>query len=306
MDKTTLSRIRTIVRKRHGFPGQHHLIVPQDIVRAGRRHPLLARLLPTAAGYFPHAAGHYVVRPQGVAEVIVILCSAGRGWFEVDGRRQSVETGETAFIPPHASHAYGAADDDPWSIVWAHVTGGDVSLFLRALGIGSRQRKLRLSGAAVERLNLDFHHVYQVLEEGFSLPVLINSSCALRLVLAEMLRSKLAPRAARGTEPDPVQRASEWMRQNLGVRTTLRDLARHAGASASHLSSLFRRKVGHPPIDYFSRLKIQRACWLLDSTTARVKEIGAQIGYPDAYYFSRLFRHVMGMSPRSYRAIPKG
>jgi len=157
-----MTPVGIVMRKRHGFPGQHHLIVPQDIVRAGRRHPLLAKLLPTAAGYFPHAAGHYVVRPEGVAEVIVILCSAGRGWFEL------------------------------------------------------------------------------------------------------------------------------------------------AGTSTSHLSALFRRKVGYPPMDYFARLKIQRACWLLDSTTAPVKEIGAQIGCSDAYYFSRLFRQIMGMSPRSYRAIPKG
>jgi AraC-like DNA-binding protein len=282
------------------------LIVPQDIVRAGRRHPLLAKLLPIAAGYFPHAAGHYVVRPHGVAEVIVILCSAGRGWVELDGRRQTVETGETAFIPPRAAHAYGAADDDPWSIVWAHATGGDLSRFLHELGIGARQRKLRLSGDAVERLNLEFHHVYQVMEEGFSLPGLINSSCALRLVLAQMLRSKLAPRAPRATEPDPVRRVSEWMHQNLGARITLPELARHSDVSASHLSALFRRKVGYPPMDYFSRLKIQRACRLLDSTTAPVKKIGAQVGYPDPYYFSRLFRQIMGMSPRSYRAIPKG
>jgi AraC-like DNA-binding protein len=217
-----------------------------------------------------------------------------------------VEPGEAAFIPPRTAHAYGAAADDPWSIVWAHAIDGDLSRFLRALGIGSRQRKLRLSGDIVERLNLEFHHVYRVMEEGFSLPVLINSSCALRLVLAQMLRSKLAPRAAIGTETDPVERVSEWMRQNLGARIKLSELAHHAGASTSHLSALFRRKVGYPPMDYFARLKIQRACWLLDSTTAPVKEIGVQIGYSDAYYFSRLFRHIMGMSPRSYRAIPKG
>jgi hypothetical protein len=252
------------MRKRHGFPGQHHLIVPQDIVRAGRRHPLLAKLLPTAAGYFPHAAGHYVVRPQGVAEVIVILCSAGRGWFELDGRRQSVETGEVAFIPPRAAHAYGAADDDPWSIVWAHAIGGDLSRFLRALGIGSRQRKLRLSGDIVERLNLEFHHVYRVMEEGFSLPVLINSSCALRLVLAPRGHLDVAP-----VRPLPAQGG-----------LSADGLLRAAQDPARLLAPGFHRRArqGDRRPDRFFR------CLLLLATVSAI----------------------MGMSPRSYRAIPKG
>jgi AraC family transcriptional regulator of arabinose operon len=295
---------RPIILKRHGFPGQHHLIVPQEVVRVGRRHPLLATLLPTAAGYFPHAAGHYVVRPEGVPEVIIILCLSGRGWVEVDGARQSMGEGETVFIPAQVAHAYGAENDDPWSIVWAHAQGNDLAVFMRELGIGSRRRKLRLPADALERLG--FHRVYQLMEEGYSLPLLIASSSALRLVLGEMLRAKLAPRAPQGTDPDPLQRATEWMRQNIGARVTLSQLAHEAGASVSYLSALFRSKAGYPPMDYFSRLKIRQACRLLDTTTSRVKVIGAEIGYPDPYYFSRLFRHIMGMSPRAYRAVPKG
>jgi len=59
-------------------------------------------------------------------------------------------------------------------------------------------------------------------------------------------------------------------------------------------------------MDYFVRLKIQRASLLLDTTSFRVKEIGAKVGFADPYYFSRSFRQVMGMSPRAYRVDPKG
>jgi AraC family transcriptional regulator of arabinose operon len=293
-----------IVRKRHGFAGQHHLVVPNDVVRSARRHPLLASLLPTAAGYFPRAAGHYVVRPQGVPEVILILCWSGRGWFELGGRRQTIDAGESVFIPARAAHSYGADDNDPWSIVWAHAMGTDLALFLRELGVSGRARKLRLSADGLDRLG--FHRVYQMLAEGYSLPHLLASASALRFVLAEMLRSKLAPEAARTVEADPAQRASDWMRQHLDRRVSLSDLARQMGASVSHLSGMFRKKTGYPPMDYFARLKIQHACGLLDTTASQIKEVGAAIGYPDPYYFSRLFRHIMGVSPRAYRGIPKG
>jgi AraC-like DNA-binding protein len=265
---------------------------------------LLAHLLPTAAGYFPRAEGHHVERAQGVAEVIIILCQAGRGWFEIGGNRRPVEFGEVIFIPAGIAHMYGADDDDPWSIVWAHAVGVDVHRFMRALGIDRSRPKLRLSADVLDKLN--FHRVYQVMEEGYSLPLLIVSASALRLTLSEMLHGKVARRVARDADAGPVQRVSDWMRNNIAARVSLTQLARQSGVSASHLSALFRNQAGYPPMDYFLRLKVQHACRLLDTTAMRIQTIGAEIGYPDPYYFSRLFREVMGVSPRAYRAITKG
>lgn len=299
-----MGRRLPVTRIPHGFPAQHHLVVPSNVVREARAHHLLAPLLPTAAGFFPHAEGHHVERPQGISEVIIILCVAGRGWFEIAGTRRSMGFGEVVFIPAGVAHMYGAEDDDPWSIVWAHAIGADIQHFMRALGIDRSRLKLQLSADALDRLN--FHRVYQVMEDGYSVPLLIVSASALRLTLSEILYAKVAPRAAPGDEPGPVQLVSAWMRKNIGGRVSLAQLARQAGVSASHLSALFRTQAGYPPMDYFSRLKIQHACRLLDTTARRIKDIGAEVGYPDPYYFSRLFSEVMGISPRAYRSITKG
>ena len=293
-----------VVRKRHGFIGEHHVVVPSSVVRNASRHPLLRPLMPTAAGYFPHAEGHYVVRPEGVGETIVILCWSGRGWYKLGGRRQSVDAGETVFIPKHAAHAYGADDKDPWSIVWAHATGREVPAFLEQLSISLRSPKLRL--AADSAVQPHFSSVWQILEQGYSLPCLLAASSSLRLVLSEMVRLRLEKRSPKAPDEDLVERATAWMRDNLAQRASLTDMARHVGASVSHLSSLFKKKMGYAPMDYFTRLKVQRACQLLDTTSARVKEVGARVGFDDQYYFSRLFHQIMGMSPKAYRTLVKG
>jgi AraC-like DNA-binding protein len=298
-----MDNFTVIERKRHGFVGQHHVIVPPDVVRNARRQPLLASLLPTAAGYFPHAEGHYVERPRGVPELIVILCWSGRGWIKLGSRRQQVEAGETVFIPVRAPHSYGADDSDPWTIVWAHAIGTELKHFLRQLGVSARSPKLRLSADGADQL--EFNRVWQIGEEGYSMPHLVASASAFRFVLSEMLRLKLKSRAPK-QEEDVVRRAADWMRSNVEARVTLEEVARVAGVSISHLSTLFREKMGYPPIDYFTRLKIQRACLMLDTTSARIKEVAAKVGFTDPYYFSRAFRQVMGVSPRAYRAIYKG
>ena len=208
------------------------------------------------------------------------------------------------FVPRNAPHAYGAEDDDPWTIVWAHAVGRELPYFLRQLGITLGSPKLRLSADGADRL--DFNRVWRIAEEGYSLPHLLASASALRFVLSEMLRLKLLSRASVKDDEDVVQRATHFMRQHVDARVKLDDVARHTGVSVSHLSAMFRSRMGYSPMDYFARLRIQRACMLLDTTASRVKEIAVAAGFSDPYYFSRSFRKVMGMSPRAYRSILKG
>jgi YesN/AraC family two-component response regulator len=59
-------------------------------------------------------------------------------------------------------------------------------------------------------------------------------------------------------------------------------------------------------MDYLIHLRIQKACQLLDNTTLQVKEIAAVSGFDDPYYFSRIFKKVMGRSPVDYRKMAKG
>jgi transcriptional regulator GlxA family with amidase domain len=96
------------------------------------------------------------------------------------------------------------------------------------------------------------------------------------------------------------------MKAHLSRPLRVATLAAMANRSESHYATLFCRQTGYPPIDYFIRLRIQRACQLLDSTTLSVKQVAAGAGYGDPLYFSRVFRTVMDMSPSQYRMQRKG
>jgi transcriptional regulator GlxA family with amidase domain len=86
----------------------------------------------------------------------------------------------------------------------------------------------------------------------------------------------------------------------------LDELATAAGLSVAHYSMLFRRHTGFSPIDFLIRLRVRRACRLLDTTSLPIGEVGERAGYLDPYYFARCFRRVMGCSPRGYRKMTKG
>jgi AraC family transcriptional regulator of arabinose operon len=51
---------------------------------------------------------------------------------------------------------------------------------------------------------------------------------------------------------------------------------------------------------------MRMACRLLDFSGKPVKTVASMIGYRDPYYFSRIFKKSMGISPHKYRDIKKG
>jgi AraC-like DNA-binding protein len=92
------------------------------------------------------------------------------------------------------------------------------------------------------------------------------------------------------------------MRQHLSEPLQVATLAACAGTSPSHFFVLFKRFTGSPPIDYFIRLRMQRACRLLDLGLLPVKDVAAAVGYEDPFYFSRVFKSVLRIAPSHYRA----
>jgi len=102
-------------------------------------------------------------------------------------------------------------------------------------------------------------------------------------------------------ENDPIAQSINYMLENLTKKLKLGEIATETGLSASHYSRLFLNRTGHSPIDYFIQLKIQRACRLLDNSGWMIADVSRETGFEDQFYFSRVFRKVMAMSPANYR-----
>ena len=90
------------------------------------------------------------------------------------------------------------------------------------------------------------------------------------------------------------------MEAHLDQSLRMSRLSEISGFSESHLGTLFKQATGHSPMSHFHRLKMQAAARELAFTEKSVKEIGLACGIRDPYYFSRLFKSVMGVSPAKF------
>jgi AraC family transcriptional regulator, L-rhamnose operon transcriptional activator RhaR len=126
----------------------------------------------------------------------------------------------------------------------------------------------------------------------------------LLLVLGRIARQvAVAPRPPTSAPvPESVLACIGLMEDDPARAWTLADFAQHTRLNASHVSRLFTRATGLPPMAYLGRWRLERAAALLAQTDRPVAEIGAEVGWLDANLFARRFRTHFGMSATAYRA----
>jgi AraC-like DNA-binding protein len=92
-----------------------------------------------------------------------------------------------------------------------------------------------------------------------------------------------------------------YINRNYRKKITLKALATFANMSESSLNRMFHLAVKESPINYCNQLRIHKAIILLLNSNLTISEIASAVGFEDSNYFSRLFRQVIGQSPRQYR-----
>jgi AraC-like DNA-binding protein len=99
-----------------------------------------------------------------------------------------------------------------------------------------------------------------------------------------------------------IEQSIAHMEQHLNQPLNVAVLAAQAGIAPSSFFGSFKRRTGCSPMNYLTRLRMQRACQLLEGTLLNVKQVAYQLGYRDSLYFSRVFKSVKGVAPSDYRA----
>lgn len=261
--------------------------------------PLTEDLLCTRVGFQGPSPAHYIPRPAGSYDHILIYCTEGRGWLEVDGRVRAVEKYNAFLIPAHVPHRYGADPEHPWSNFWVHFQGRQAAAYSELIIPDPGNPVIHLPRhpemvACIEQL-------YHFMSEVHTYPTLVSAGGALSQLLSVIQLRMHSSELRSRTADENIDKTVEFMHRNLSRKLSLKELAGIAGMSVNHYGAVFAKRYYSTPIDYFNRLKIQRACELLATTSLRVGEVSEQLGFTDPYYFSRLFRKIMGVAPRDYR-----
>lgn len=290
----------SLTKIRDGFLGEKQINVPKTVLNKFiKKKAFLGSLYITHIGYFPKALYHYRERKNGNDDYIMFYSMAGKGYIENKKQRVELLPNQFIIIPPHEFHRYQADINDPWTIYWVHFSSNKLKEF------GDEFNTKRFYSPTDLPYNNNivdtWVEMYSSLDSGYnSLTIGYANLCLYRFLSLFLFPGK---KFTASVEDSPLEKSIEYMKENISNRLSTNEIANRFKYSSSHYTALFKQKTGMTPIDYFIKLKVYYACQLLTQSDLKIKEIADKTGYDDPYYFSRLFKQIMGKSPSEYRHV---
>lgn len=253
----------------------------------------------TANGY-PHSHDY----------IELLYIDSGRGKYEIDGTVYEVETGNLLLINPGVDHANIVTDLTNPLVILAL---GFTDLHLKELpentmSFPGHGPVLTTDSKLQNRITGLFFHMLAEKEQNF--PGKYDMMrCYLNQILLYIIR---AYTAVPETNP-PMQFIShqkshvvrtilDFMEEHYQEKISLEGIASNMYLSSIYISKLFKEETGESPIHHLIQIRLRKAIELMKKhPDYSIKKIANEVGYEDAYHFSKIFKKHLGYTPTEYR-----
>lgn len=124
------------------------------------------------------------------------------------------------------------------------------------------------------------------------------------LVFFHRLRKKNSAGAKKSIADSPrksILCSLQYIREHFTEPISLGQMARLVMLSSSYYSHLFKMATQKTFVEYINLLRIRRAMDLLQDTDGLIVDICFECGFQNVNHFNRMFKSIVGLSPREYR-----
>ncbi|SFF01614.1 Helix-turn-helix domain-containing protein [Paenibacillus algorifonticola] len=100
---------------------------------------------------------------------------------------------------------------------------------------------------------------------------------------------------------DPIAFVKEYVASHYQEQVTMKEIAGKTYLHPFYLGQLFRKATGIYFNDYVHQIRVDKARLLLATTSSKIADIAAGVGYPDPDYFVQQFKKITGCTPSHFR-----
>ncbi|WP_290534544.1 AraC family transcriptional regulator [Alistipes sp.] len=285
-----------------GFKGERVAVLPRPFVSLMEDNPLTGDLYVTSIGYASNAAHPYKASSNGEEEYFFIYCTIGRGCVESGGYGFEIHANQYVVVSASRSYVIRADAASPWTIYWMTFRGAKAKIY--ASMMSSVTTILPSTHSRIEQRTEIFESIFSLVNGELSIDRLNYAN----LLLATYFASFVYVDAFNESIPQNVSRArtmvnqvTHYMSENIEKRLTLKQLADYAGYSPSYFYRNFVKEMDESPVEYFIKMKINKASIYLIKSPMTIAQIAAKLGFNNPDYFSRTFRKIVGLSASEFR-----
>ena len=112
---------------------------------------------------------------------------------------------------------------------------------------------------------------------------------------------EVAPGEEVSPEQEEFSKITEFLNEHIDEQITVETVTKKFAINRNKLNGIFMNQASMTCHDYLLNLRLDLAKVMLTNTELPINEIGSRVGYPDANYFSKIFKNVTGKTPSQYR-----
>lgn len=273
--------------------GSSRFILPMALRQALHKHPFSRDLYMGSAG-FTRASMRSA--PPAAPYFLVYYCVGGEMTLHTAGGDWPVVSGDLIVIPPELAHATDASTSGCCNYFWISYGGELSTAYTQFIGASDVVVHLGLHPELVAQ----FEALCNFRTSNFTLDAFINGANRLKVLLTS-IAPILSQKTNRNKARINLDRIRKFMLERMASSLNLQELAKFVNLSPYHFARTFKELTGQTPMYYFTQLRLQQACHLLDTTRQPIGQVALAVGYSNPRYFSRIFHQTIGMTPRAYR-----
>ena len=238
------------------------------------------------------------------AELIFIL--SGQGKYRIDNKIYPVSEGDLVVINPGVPHQSLVSNpENPTTeaivgftdVQFEHFAAGEVPLPEEGAVIhtqGELRQKLfkiftSMDAENVVRRTGRYYMLKSYLMQALLLlvreqtePIAVTTGCSFKSANKKYV----------------VEQVIDYFEDHYAEKISLDQIADNTYLSTVYVSKIFKAETGDTPIRYLINIRLEKAKELLENGwEGSIQEVALEVGYDDAYHFSKLFKKRYGVSP---------
>ncbi len=265
----------------------------------------------------------YIMHTHDFIEMVFII--SGKGMHTVDGETYQIRKGDIFILNKNIAHSFEADEGTPIEVYncifqpgFIEATFSDECDFatvaykylfysLTEKGEEIPEKYIKITGMNTQEIKIILDGImreYRKAEKGY-LQIIHAELTKLLILVFRLYHSGQQKQIHNYTiyQQLVIEHSLEYMKKHYQEDITCEKLAKREYLSTSYFCKLFREEIGISVIQMLQKIRMEAAGELLNSSVFNVSVIAELVGYSDLKYFYKIFKKVMGYTPREYKKL---
>ena len=218
---------------------------------------------------------------------------SGSAIYDFGNKQITVQANDLLFIRKNQNYTVTVTDNAPWEhIVISFDLQDDCDIDSVLLPFINKLSHPAQFEEIFKKILITYNHA----DIAYNLEMKSLTYHIFSMLLEELSKKQ----ASKKPKYKAIEKAARYIENNYKEKISVDILAKCSGYSTSNFSRLFKEIYSLAPAEYVNHIRIEKAKNMLKTEMFTLAEIAEECGFSNVYYFSRVFKKLVGVTPKTY------